>query len=108
MQRDELIKKRSEAVETPCRDGGACSREHGAEEQGCSKETIFQEAGKRESISVKEKTSLQVMHSLLLGLGEKSTCLANGAINPIYLCAGRGGSGRREGEAPPLSDAVGY
>jgi hypothetical protein len=44
MQRDELIKKRSEAVETPCGDGGVCSREHGAEEQGCSKETIFQEA----------------------------------------------------------------
>lgn len=107
MQRGELINKRSEAVETPHRDGGVCSGEHGAEEQGCSKETIFQEAAKGESISIKEKTSLQVMHSLLLGLGEKSIRLANSAVNPIYFCAGRGGSGRREGEAPPLSDAVG-
>ena len=48
------------------------------------------------------------MNSLLLGLGEKSICLAKGAVNPICLCAGHGGSGRREGEAPPLSDAVGY
>lgn len=30
------------------------------------------------------------MHSLLLGLGEKSIRLANGAVNPIYFCAGRG------------------
>lgn len=88
--------------------GAVCSGEHGTEEQGCSKETIFQEASKGESISRKEKTSLQVMHSLLLGLGEKSIHLANGTVNPICLCAGHGGSGRREGEAPPLSDAVGY
>lgn len=107
MQRGELINKRSEAVETPHRDGGVCSGEHGAEEQGCSKETIFQEAAKGESISIKEKTSLQVMHSLLLGLGEIYPSCQRCCQSYLLLCWAWGlGSGERAKH--PLSDAVGY
>lgn len=68
----------------------------GQKNRGCSKETIFQEAAKGESISIKEKTSLQVMHSLLWGLGEKSIRLANQCCQSyLLLCWG---VGVREGE----------
>ena len=71
MQRGELIKKRSEAIrDSPC---GA----EWAEEQGCYRETICHEAGRGESISIKEEGSHQVSHSLPLGLGEKSILLAS-------------------------------